>query len=127
MLKETIICILIILLIFTFDFITQKYTENKIEVIIKKLESLEDVIKENNIEKNQNKINDINKSWEKIEKTLSYFLEHDEIEKIGTGLKLLTSFINSGEVNLSLSEIEKTIFILKHIEEKNSFSLENIF
>jgi len=62
-----------------------------------------------------------------MEERFSYFLEHDELEKVDTEVKGLSSYIETEENNLALAEIEKSIFILEHIKEKNSFSLENVF
>ena len=127
MLKETIICIIIIILIFTFDFITQGYTERNVDEISNKLDNLKKEIIEKDILKEKEDIKNINNKWKNAEEKLAYYIEHDELEKVNSELKELTSYIESEDEELSIAKIEKAIFILEHIKDKNSFSLENIF
>lgn len=127
MLKETIICIIIIVTIFTLDFVTQGYTEERIDLVTEKMEKLEKYIEENNKEEMTNTINDINTTWDNSKKYFSYYLEHDELEKVDSELKEINSYIQTENNDESMAKIKKTIFILEHIKDKNSFSLKNVF
>ena len=60
-------------------------------------------------------------------KKLAYYIEHDELEKIELYLTALKSNIETKEYNQAVVEVDSCIFILKHIEEKYSFNLQNIF
>ena len=128
MIKELLIIIIIIVSIFTLDSITQSYTENNIDEIIRGLNNLQDDIRNNeNKEKMEEYISTIKNRWTEMEVKFSYYLEHDELEKVDTEVNGLSSYIETCENNLALAEIEKTIFILEHIKEKNTFTLGNVF
>ena len=58
---------------------------------------------------------------------LAYYIEHDELEKVETNLTGLRSFIESKEYSDALAELDKTVFVLRHIEDKNKFNLQNVF
>jgi len=128
MVKEIVICSIIIASIFALDYTTQNYTKNNINEVIEGLNNLQEDIRNNeNKDKMEQKINYIKDNWSDMEEKFSYFLEHDELEKVDTEVKGLSSYIETGENNLALAEIEKAIFILEHIKEKNSFTLANVF
>ncbi len=127
MFKEAIIAFIIIIGIFCGDFITQSYTKQTVEKLTSELNSLKEnlLLDEFDDAKIQaQKIKDyINESHSK----LSYYLEHNEIEKVETNYTVCKSFVEQGEKNAAIAELEKTIFVLNHMTDKYSFSLENIF
>ena len=79
--KELIICIGIIFLIIIGNIVTQNYTKECVNLMNEKLYKL----KEASINENKNSINekilDIQNNWNGVKQKLSYYLEHDEIEK----------------------------------------------
>ena len=119
MYKENIICTVIIVLIIIGNIITQKYTKLR-----------EEITKEDN-EINGNeakeKIDKIHEMWDQKHDLLAYYIEHDELEKVETNLTGLRSFIESKEYSDALAELDKTVFVLRHIEDKNKFNLQNVF
>ena len=130
--KEAIICIVIVITITVGNVITQNYTVETVEGLSKKLEELkEDIInieKDENMEKQANdKIEKIMEDWENRHDKLAYYIEHDELEKVETNLTGMKSFIETKEYSEAISELDKNVFILKHIEDKYAFNLENIF
>ena len=128
MYKELVICIIVLITIFVFDYITQSYTDKAIQEISLKLYDFKNKVKENtDTEELKKEINEINQNWICYQNVLSFYLEHDELEKVETALVSGISFIESEEYIQGLSEIEKTIFILYHINTKYSFSMKNIF
>ena len=58
---------------------------------------------------------------------MSYFIEHDELEKGETNLVGLNSFIDMRDEKEAVAELNRAIFVLKHIEDKNNLNLRNIF
>lgn len=131
MYKETIICIVTIILILIGNVITQNYTKSSVEETSKSLINLrEEISKEENEVNNdiaKDKINKIHEKWDKRHDKLAYYIEHDELEKVETNLTKLRSFIESNEYQDAMSELDDAVFLLRHIEEKNKFNLENIF
>lgn len=130
MYKELIYCILIIILIFSLDFVTQSYTESSISKTKDEIiEFRNEISKGTNIDDNkaQENVNGIFEKWDKYHKNLAYFIEHNELEKVETSLVASKSLIQLHEYELAIVELDKSVFILNHINDKYSFNLENIF
>ena len=126
MFKEVMISIIIIVIIFSLDIITQTYTMASVAETSSELNNLKGKIENqnNNLDIDIDKISN---NWEKRRQKLSYFIEHDELEKVETNLTNIKSYIESAELNMAISSIDEAKFILEHIKEKNAFNLENIF
>lgn len=129
--KEAIICIVIVIAIVIGNYITQNYTVQSVEELTSKLGELKQEIakEEGNIdrEKAKNTMEDVKKEWEARHDKLAYFIEHDELEKVETDLTALKSFIETNEYSEATSELDKSVFVLQHIEDKYAFNLENVF
>lgn len=129
--KETIICVVIVIAIVIGNYIIQNYTVQSVEELTSKLGELkQEIVKEEgNIdrEKANNKMEEIKKSWEARHDKLAYFIEHDELEKVETDLTSLKSFIETNSYSEATSELDKSVFVLQHIEDKYAFNLENVF
>ena len=128
MFKETIICIVIAVSIIFGNNITQKYTKESIQELSGTLNSLkEQLLQEQVQEENYNKdLKKIEDDWEKRHDKLAFFIEHNELEKIETALTAMKSYIETNEYEESINEVDKSIFLLKHIEDKYAFNLQNI-
>ena len=129
MYKEWIICIIVILLVVITNIITQNYTENSVEFMNGKLEVLkEELLKEELEKKNvQNQMEDVMNKWKEKYEKLAFFIEHDELEKVETGLTSLKANIEVEQYEECIPDLEKSIFILNHIKEKFKFNIKNIF
>ena len=127
--KELIICVVIIILIIVGNAITQNYTRQNIQDISTALEKLEEelIVKEINWNNAKSHYYDINKKWKDVKNIMSYFIEHDELEKVETNLVGLNSFIDMRDEKEAVAELNRAIFVLKHIEDKNNLNLRNIF
>ena len=75
----------------------------------------------------ESKVKEIRDEWESRHEKLAYYIEHDELEKVETNLVALNGFIESNEYSDAISELDKSVFVLKHIEDKYAFNLENVF
>ena len=129
MYKELVISIIIIILIFSLDYITQKYTDFAINEAISNLNEIKESLKEENVD-NKKAIEDTEEKynrWLEHHKRLAFYIEHNELEKVETNFVSGKSFIESAKYEDAISELEKTIFILQHINDKYSENLENIF
>ena len=129
MYKEIIISIVIIIGIFSIDYVTQSYTENKMGEIVNQLGLIrQEIIKK---DKDENKINqDLNnifENWKNSHTKFAYYIEHDELEKVETSLVAFKGFVEVKEYETAVTELDKASFILEHIEQKTSLQLENIF
>lgn len=129
MTKELWICIVIVILICVGDFFTQKYTKVCINEADSELRKLRRELMQENVdaEKTKTVMNELQEKWGKRHPKLSYYIEHDEIEKVETELAGINGYIEIEEYKEAVVEIDKNIYILEHIKNKNLFNLENIF
>lgn len=129
MLKEFVICTIILILIFVGNGITQGYSRSSIEDINEKLVDLrEEMNKEEiNDEEVVKKEEEIDKQWKEMFSRLAYYIEHEELEKVSTNLENTKTYIKLKEYDNAIKEINEGIYILNHIEDKYSFNLQNIF
>lgn len=129
MYKELVISLIIVVLIFTLDFVTQKYTDRAINETIENLSSIEEKIKEDDVDNKKvlEEAEDKYQKWLDHHKRLAFYIEHDELEKVETNFVSGKSFIQNAKYEDATSDLEKTIFVLNHINDKYSINLENIF
>ena len=129
--KETIICIVIVILIVVGENFVHSYTIESIEELSNNLTQLKSEILKNeeNIDMDyiKDELSQIEEEWRQRHDKLAYFIEHDELEKVETDMTSMKSFIKAQEYNEAISELDKSIFVLKHIEDKYAFNLQNIF
>ena len=127
MLRETIICIIIIITIVGLDIYTQNFTSKSVEEIISIFNKIEESISKRNIEQMNNEINNISTKWEEKQKKLAYYIEHDELEKVHTAVVIMKSYAETENFSSAMAALEEGKFVLEHIQEKNAFNLKNIF
>ena len=129
MYKEVIISLIIIISIFGLDFITQKYTDNTANRAVKDLTEIKNIIKQSEVDNNSaiSLSNEKYDKWMKYHKTLAFYIEHNELEKVETNFVTAKSYIESEQYEDAISELDKTVYILQHIHEKYSMDWKNIF
>ena len=129
MLKEFVICTIILILIFVGNGITQGYSRSSIEDINEKLVDLREEMNKEEINDKEvvKKEEEIDKQWEEMFSRLAYYIEHEELEKVSKNLENIKTYISLKEYDNAIKEINEGIYILNHIEDKYSFNLQNIF
>ena len=127
--RETIIILSILIIIFVGACITQKFLNNTADLLVSKLEDLKSGIEEDKINEKEmvEKTDEIYSEWEEINERWSVIVLHDEIDLIETSLIRMKSKINTGEVQESMEDLDTSIFLIKHIKEKEKTNLKNIF
>lgn len=127
MLKEAVICIIIIIGIMGLEYYTQNFTLNSVNEITEIFDKIEEKISKNDVEGAKNEIKKISSKWEEKQKKLAYYIEHDELEKVHTAIVLMKSYTKTKDFPSAMAALEEGEFVLEHIQEKNSFNLQNIF
>ncbi len=129
MLKETIICIVIVVAIIFGDKTTQNYTTESVNELSSGLTNLRESANQDNFEKEKmsNQAEGVYQEWEKRHEKLAFYIEHDELEKVETELIAIKSNIQTENYEELISGIDKSVFILKHIEDKYAFNIQNVF
>lgn len=148
--KEEIATLVIIGIILIIDLITLFYTKKCIAKISDDLTNLENMavesIKAENNDNSENngsnsegdeskkieskelkqKSEDIYKEWLGMNDTLTFYIEHDELEKVNVQLERIIANFNVDSTEDAVPEIKETIYILRHIEKKQRLTLRNI-
>ena len=127
MYKEIIIILVVIAMVIGVDVISNNYTKSSFDIITSKLNVLKEYILKEDKDKATLKMQEIKEEWEKRYKLLAFYIEHDELEKVETEMVKMEADIEVEEFKHCISEVETTIFILGHIQEKEKFQLESIF
>ena len=127
--RETIIILSILIIIFVGACITQKFLNNTADLLVNKLEDLKSGIEESKIDEKEmiEKTDEIYSKWEEINERWSVIVLHDEIDLIETSLIRMKSKIKTGEIQESMEDLDTSIFLIKHIKEKEKTNLKNIF
>ena len=148
--KEEIATLVIIGIILIIDLITLFYTKKCIAKISDDLTNLENMavesIKAENNDNSENngsnsegdenkkieskelkqKSEDIYKEWLGMNDTLTFYIEHDELEKVNVQLERIIANFNVDSTEDAVPEIKEAIYILRHIEKKQRLTLRNI-
>ncbi len=127
MIKELIASIIIVIAVFSLDIFTQNYTKNTSAEIDKYFSDLKEEILNENTEKINENLKRIEDLWEEKYKRLAYYIEHDELEKVNITITNMKSYIETEDYSSAIANLEESKFVVEHIEEKNSFNLQNIF
>ena len=126
--KELIISIVIIVIIVIGNVVTQSYTKKSVEAISSDLNSLRQELNVDDVNQEIAKkhLDEIEKKWDNMQEKMAYYIEHDELEKVKTNLTELKSHTETEEYEEAINDLDKSVFVLEHIEEKSEFNLKNI-
>lgn len=127
MFKETVICIVIVVLIFSLDMFTQRYTDKTTAEITEIFSELKELAVKEEKDKMETKMAGLDEKWNKKHDKLAYYIEHDELEKVKTELTGLRGYIEKEEYSEAVPELDKSVYILEHIKDKTALNLKNIF
>lgn len=97
--KELIISVIIIIFIFGLNYITQKNTDNTVEIVTDKLQIVRQEVMQDNPNKEQamDRARIAYDKWEELDDKLAYYVEHDELEKVKTALTSVQSYVEVEE------------------------------
>lgn len=127
--KELIISIVIVVSIFALNYITQKYTDKTVSEVKEHLESIkEELVKEEpDFEKAMLKANEAFDKWEELDDKIVLYVEHEEIEKVTTAITSTKSFTEMEDEGQAVDSIDRCIYLLDYIDEREKFTIDNIF
>lgn len=127
--KQVIIIIIVLIIIFGGAWYTQNFLNETSDTLVRRLENLKTDLEKGSVDENRLKeeTDEIYGEWEDINEKWSVIVLHDEIDLIETSLIRMKSKIKIGEIDESMEDIDTSIFLLKHIKEKEKTSLKNIF
>jgi len=126
--KEEIITIIIIIFIIGAEIITQKHTNNSLDELDAKLKNLKEMTLSKQYSNGELKqtMEEIGENWKKKDDILSYYLEHEELEKIYTQIKKIKAHFETDLEEEVVPEIEEGIYLLDHLKDKQKLNLKNV-
>ena len=127
MFKESVICIIIVVVIFSLDVFTQDYTNKTTLEITKIFSDLKEQILKEDKEQITKQIASLEESLKGRHNKLSYYIEHDELEKIDTAIVSAKTYIETEDYSSAATELDVGKFVLEHIQRKYAFNLVNVF
>ena len=125
--KEIIVIITVLIIVITLDIITNRYTTYAADSLSDQFAQLREYVLKKDKNLIDSKINEIATHWNRYNKKLSYYMEHDELEKVGNSMSALKANLETKEYHNAIEKIDLNIFILQHIQEKEKFSISSLF
>lgn len=105
--------------LYTLDTESQKLTGS--------LTALEEAIENQKWDTASKKLKEFHNKWDKTSSLWSMLIDHYEIDNIELLLSQLVSYVKNRDKNEALSRMQSLKTLIKHIPEKESFSLKNVF
>jgi len=123
-LKEYVILFLIILFVVSIEIITDNITHKSISDV---KDRISDIEKSLQTDEAKEKIGELCDSWKSEEDKLAFYIEHNELEKVGILVDNVKSNIENDNMEDVTQEIDEIKFLLEHIKQKQKLELKNIF
>ena len=129
MIREVFVCLAIIILILVGNFFSQNYTSKSVAELTEKIDELKQEVSKSEQDEtvNKNKTEELYNTWRDRFNILAYYIEHTELEKVEAELVVLRGKVANLNYNETSENLEKSAFLLKHIEDKYAFNLQNVF
>ena len=124
--KDVIIITIIIALIIISNFLIENYLNKTSQDLVKELEEIKELIKNNN-EEAKKKIDNFEEEWKKINPVWATIVMHQELDNIYQALIKVKSYAENDEITDALQEIETAIFFANHVRDRERVCLKNIF
>lgn len=129
--REIGIIIAVVIIIVVASWLVQNYIEKTSDEITFQLEELKSQIKQsktnNNKEEAVKTAESALQKWEEVSKNWSMVVVHEELDKIELSLLEVKAAVETESYDDSLEEIDKSIFLVRHIKEKEALKIKNIF
>lgn len=125
--KKIVLVVSILIIVIALDLLLYFKTDKLMEDTRGDLSNLEKTIDSKDIEKSKKEAESLNRNWENTENTLSFFIEHEEVEKISLKIAIIEENTKNEEFESALEDIAETKHLLKHIESKYNLTLKNLF
>ncbi len=121
--KILIVCILIVFIIILSNHLIKKRILNDFDYSIYILNTIDE---QKNNEIKRNEIDKLDSIIEDKYLLMAFYIDHVELEKIKSQIVILKAGIDESDESFLHEEIQRTIFIINNLKQKNDLKLENI-
>lgn len=125
MIREIAIILIILVIIFSGNFIVINHLQTTTEGLVAKITEINENIE--NKEEAEKLINELNEEWERTSQTWAIIVSHQELDQIEISLLSAKTAIANEDNDEAEIELSKLEFLLEHINEKEAFLLKNVF
>ena len=84
-------------------------------------------VEKNNWDDALSHLNETLKIWEKSSKYWPMLIHHQEMDRIEESMNRIKSYLEYQDSSMSMAELHNLIFYIRHIPEKESLNLQNVF
>ena len=127
MYKEIIICLIVLVIVMLLNITTQNSTKSSVLIVTDELDSLRKVVIDEKVNESNEIIDKILNIWDAEYEKLSYYIEHNELEKVKVELVELKANIEVEQFKEATGNIDRAIYLLEHIKQKTELQVKNIF
>ncbi len=126
--KKTLIISLVgLFVVIILSIFIQKYLEKSSKVLIIEIDKLMEAVEADKINESIKLREQVQEKWDNTKKKWAALIDHEEIDNIEETMHRVEMLIGDPEEKVELlSELNRLRFYLKHIPERESFSLENV-
>lgn len=114
-------------LIVGFSLYAQSYLHTESKKLEGHIEGIEYSIKTGNWQKAETELTEMKEKWSGTQNIWAILVDHIEIDNIDYTMSRFTEFIKTKQHAFALAEASSLMQYVKHIPQKESFSLQNIF
>lgn len=122
---RTIIAIILSVVLGFFCFLSKHNLDSVADDITDDIKSIEELVKQGNIDGAVSEINRIEKEWIKNEIRLAIYIDHDLLEDIGVSVSSLKSLAKAEDKSFFYAETAELTTKIIHMKDINSFSYRN--
>jgi len=126
-LKPLIIIISLTILIVAGGAITLYVLDSESQRLDDSLSSLGEAIENGNWDNASKRLREFHSTWDRTSSLWSMLVDHYEIDNIELLLSQLASYVKNKNRNDALSSVSSLKTLIKHIPDKESLSLKNVF
>jgi len=126
--KKTLIISLVgLIVVVILSIFIQKYLEKSSEILVEKIDELMEAVEDDKINESVGIREKIQEKWDDTQNKWAALIDHEEIDNIEETMHRVEMLIGDPEEKVELlSELNRLRFYLKHIPEREAFSLENV-
>lgn len=121
------VLLIIFALIISFSLWTNHMLQASAGEMLQKIAQIEQGLENNQWEQARADTIELEETWDKQAKWWPAFLDHQEIDNIEFCMAKAREYIATKNTSLSWGQLSELKLMIKHIPEKESLSLQNIF